>query len=71
LLACSLRTGRKQRSWSTASDRPGNRGKEIWYETDESRVRFQRQPDGRFALTITARGSGVAVTIAVGNRNAM
>jgi hypothetical protein len=53
---------------------PGKRGKEIWYETDESRVRYQRDADGRFSLTLTARqserGSDVAVTITVGNGDA-
>jgi hypothetical protein len=41
-------------------------GKEIWYETAEDRVRCQRQGDGRFSLSIIARGSGVAVTLRVG-----
>ena len=41
-------------------------GKEIWYEPAESRVRYERHVDGHFSLTVTGRGGGVAVTVAVG-----
>ena len=40
-------------------------GKSICYEPAEGRVRYQRHPDGHFSLTVTARGSGVAVTLTV------
>ena len=45
-------------------------GKEIWYEPVPGRVRYERHADGvgeRFALTLTAREDGVAVTLTVGD----
>jgi hypothetical protein len=41
-------------------------GKEIWYEPAAGRVRYERHEDGSFSLTVTGRGGGVAVTVAVG-----
>jgi DNA-binding transcriptional ArsR family regulator len=42
-------------------------GKEIWYEAADARVRYERRADGHFSLTVTGRGSGVAVTAEVGS----
>jgi hypothetical protein len=42
------------------------RGKEIWYEAAPDRVRYQREGGEKISLTVTARGSDVAVTVAVG-----
>jgi hypothetical protein len=42
-------------------------GREHWYTAASGRVRLDRQPDGRFALTLFARegGGGVAMTVTV------
>ena len=41
------------------------RGREIWYEVTETRVRCEQQ-GGKLLLTVYARGGEVGVTIAVG-----
>ena len=49
------------------SQRRGRGGREIGYEVTETRVRCEQQ-GGKLLLTVNARGSGVAVTIAIGGK---
>jgi hypothetical protein len=42
-------------------------GKEIWYEPADGRVRYERHKGAHFSLTVTGRGGGVAVTVAIGD----
>jgi DNA-binding transcriptional ArsR family regulator len=39
------------------------KGKEVWYELNPERVRYEREENGQFTLTLTGRTGGAVVTI--------